>query len=197
VVEHHLPLWIKLLATAFVAVLAPVYARHYGWANFLWFSDIALFSCVAALWLESPLLASMMTVGVLLLESAWIVDFVWRLLIGRGLLGLTDYMFESRNPRFIRGLSLFHVAMPFLLLWMVSRLGYDRRAWLAQTLLTWGVLLITYFVTRPDDNINWAFGLGSKPQHRLPPPVYLVFLMLALPTVVYWPTHLLLTRLFS
>ncbi len=196
-VEHHLPLWIKLLATAFVAVLAPVYARHYGWANFLWFSDIALFSCVAALWLESPLLASMMTVGVLLLESAWIVDFAWRLLIGRGLLGLTDYMFESKNPRFIRGLSLFHVAMPFLLLWMVSRLGYDRRAWLAQTLLTWGVLLITYFVTRPDDNINWAFGLGSKPQHRLPPPAYLVFLMLALPIVVYWPTHLLLTRLFS
>jgi hypothetical protein len=197
VVEHHLPLWIKLLATAFVAVLAPVYARHYGWANFLWFSDIALFSCVAALWLESPLLASMMTVGVLLLESAWIVDFVWRLLIGRGLLGLTDYMFESRNPRFIRGLSLFHVAMPFLLLWMVSRLGYDRRAWLAQTLLTWGVLLITYFVTRPDDNINWAFGLGSKPQHRLSPPVYLVFLMLALPIVVYWPTHLALKHVFS
>jgi hypothetical protein len=197
VVEHHLPLWIKLLATAFVAVLAPVYARHYGWANFLWFSDIALFSCVAALWLESPLLASMMTVGVLLLESAWIVDFVWRLLIGRGLLGLTDYMFESRNPRFIRGLSLFHVAMPFLLLWMVSRLGYDRRAWLAQTLLTWGVLLITYFVTRPDDNINWAFGLGNKPQHRLSPPVYLVFLMLALPIVVYWPTHLALKHVFS
>lgn len=196
-VEHHLPLWIKLFATAFVAVLAPVYARHYGWANFLWFSDIALFSCVAALWLESPLLASMMTVGVLLLESAWIVDFVWRLLIGRGLLGLTDYMFESRNPRFIRGLSLFHVAMPFLLLWMVSRMGYDRRAWLAQTLLTWGVLLITYFVTRPDDNINWAFGLGSKPQRRLPPPVFLVFLMLALPILVYLPTHLVLTRLFS
>ena len=196
-VEHHLPLWIKLFATAFVAVLAPVYARHYGWANFLWFSDIALFSCVAALWLESPLLASMMTVGVLLLESAWVVDFVWRLLIGRGLLGLTDYMFESRNPRFIRGLSLFHVAMPFLLLWMVSRMGYDRRAWLAQTLLTWGVLLITYFVTRPDDNINWAFGLGSKPQRRLPPPVFLVFLMLALPILVYLPTHLVLTRLFS
>jgi hypothetical protein len=196
-VEHYLPLWIKLVATAFAAVLAPVYARHYGWANFLWFSDIALFSSVLALWLESSLLASMMAVGVLLLETVWIVDFAWRILIGRELLGLTNYMFESKNPRPIRALSLFHVAMPFLLVWMISRLGYDRRAWLAQTLLTWGVLLITYFVTRPDDNINWAFGLGNKPQHRLPAPAYLVFLMLALPSVVFWPTHVVLTRLFS
>jgi hypothetical protein len=160
--EGHLPLSLKLLATAFVAVLAPVYARHYGWANFLWFSDIALFSSVLALWLESSLLASMMTVGVLLLESAWIVDFTWGVVSRRALWGLTGYMFDSRNPRFIRGLSLFHVAMPVLLLWLVSRLGYDRRAWLAQTLLTWAVLLVTYVVTRPDDNINWSSGSAAS-----------------------------------
>ncbi|HET8575501.1 MAG TPA: membrane-associated protein [Methylomirabilota bacterium] len=195
--EPHLPLSIKLLATAFVTALVPVYARHYGWANFLWFSDIALFVSVAALWLESPLLASMMTVAVGALECAWMVDFAWRVVLGRGLLGLTNYMFDARNPRFIRGLSLFHVVMPVLLLWMVARLGYDRRAFVLQTLLTWVVLLVTYCCTRPEDNINWAFGLGSKPQQRVPPLVHLVFLMLALPAVVYWPTHLALRYLFS
>src|SRR2546423_14580012 len=36
--------------------LVPVYVRQYGWRNFLWFSDVALFVTIAALWLENALL---------------------------------------------------------------------------------------------------------------------------------------------
>ena len=32
-----IPLWIKLLYTAFMAVLIPVYLHHYGPTNFLYF----------------------------------------------------------------------------------------------------------------------------------------------------------------
>ena len=60
-----IPLWIKLGYTVFVGVLVPVYLRHYGPANFLWFSDIALFMLVAALWWENRLLASMAALAVL------------------------------------------------------------------------------------------------------------------------------------
>src|SRR6266699_236026 len=63
-----LPLWVKVAHTLFVAVLVPVYWRRYGPGNFLWFSDLALFGALAALWLESPLLASMQAVSVSLLE---------------------------------------------------------------------------------------------------------------------------------
>lgn len=191
-----LPFHLKIFATLFLSILTPAYAAHYGWANFLWMSDIALFGSVLALWLESPLIASMMAVGVLVLEAAWIIDFFWHLLTQRSLLGLSDYMFEPR-PIFIRGLSLFHLMLPPLLLWMVWRLGYDSRAWLMQTILTWILLTATYLFTNPTHNINWAFGPGNKPQQLLPPMVYLILVMVSVPLVVYLPTHLLLTHLFG
>jgi hypothetical protein len=191
-----IPLWIKIAHTAFVVVLVPPYLRHYGAANFLWFSDIALFAMAPGLWLESPLIASMMAVGVLLLELTWNVDSFGRLMSGRSLIGLADYMFDARLPRWLRALSLFHVALPVLLLWTIGRLGYDPRALPAQTALAELVLVVTYVVTDPSKNVNWVFGPRSKPQRRIPPLAYLALYMLLLPVVVYWPTHLLLRRIF-
>ena len=37
-----IPLAVKILYTLFVCVVLPTYWRHYGPANFLWFSDLAL-----------------------------------------------------------------------------------------------------------------------------------------------------------
>lgn len=191
-----IPLWIKVLYTLFVCVLVPVYWLEYGPQNFLWFSDIALLTTAAALWLENPLLASMMTVAVALPELAWNVDFFGRLLTGHHVLDLSRYMFDTRIPRYLRALSLFHVVLPVLLVWMTHRLGYDRRAWAAQTLLALIVLPLTYAITDPAENINWVHGLGSKPQTWLPPSAYLAMLMALFPIVVYLPTHILLLRFF-
>jgi hypothetical protein len=185
---------VKVLCTLFVAILVPFYWRHYGVANFLWFSDIALFLAVIALWAESPLLASMQAVSVALLEFLWIADFLWRLITGSHLVAISEYMFKPENPLFIRALSLSHLFLPFLLLWMVYRLGYDSRAWIAQTLLAWVVLPVSYWVSKPSDNVNWVFGL-KEPQKQIAPKLYLAFLMLAFSLVVYLPTHLALQYL--
>lgn len=192
-----IPVWIKIATTLFVIVLVPVYWAHYGPANFLWFSDIALLTAVAALWLESRFLAGTMAVGVLLLELTWNIDFFVRLLTGAEPIGLAGYMFDSSKPRYLRGLSLFHLFLPILLVWMVARLGYDRRAFLAQTLLAWIVLPISYFFTDPSKNINWIFGPRSEPQTWMPPILYLALLMLFLPVLVYLPTHLVLEKRFG
>jgi hypothetical protein len=183
--------WLKVSLTLFVSILVPFYWRHYGPANFLWFSDIALFLALVALWAESPLLASMQAVSVTLLEFLWIVDFLWRLISGSHLVGISEYMFKPENPLFIRALSLFHFFLPLLLLWMVYRLGYDSRAWFAQTLLAWVVLPISFWVSKASDNVNWVFGL-KEPQKLVAPKLYLAFLMLAFSLVVYLPTHLAL-----
>lgn len=187
------PLPMKLGYAAFLVVLVPVYWRAYGPSNFLWLSDLALFGTTAAVIVESPLLASMAAVGVLPLELAWNLDFATR---GR-LLGLASYMFDPAKPLGLRALSLFHVALPPTLLWLLARLGYDRRAFLLQTLLVEGLLPLTYAVTEPRANINWVFGPGPKQQHLLPPPVYLALEMGAIPLVAMWPTHRLLKRLFD
>jgi hypothetical protein len=189
-----IPLWIKIVYTLFAVITVAVYAVKYPLGNFLWFSDIALVLTVPALWLESSLLASMMAVGVLLPEGFWNAGYFGRLLTGKRLEGLTDYMFDVRKPRYLRALSLFHVFLPVLLVWMVSRLGYAPQALMAQTILAWIVLLLTYWLTDPSLNVNWVFG----PEKRtwLPPLGHLAFLMIAYPVLLYLPTHLLLRALF-
>ncbi len=191
-----IPLWIKALYTLFILVLVPVYWAHHGPKNFLWFSDIALLTTGVALWLENSLLASMMTLAVLLPELAWNLDFFWRLSTRRDLFGMSSYMFDAVTPRYLRGLSLFHVPLPIGLVALVHRLGYDRRAWLLQSLAALFVLPLTYALTGPDENINWVYGLG-KPQSRLPRWAYLVLLIVAFSLVLYLPPHLALSHLPS
>lgn len=186
-----IPLWIKLLYSSFLCVLVPVYWWHYGPANFLWGCDIALFFVLAALWLERPLPSSMMAIGILPFEILWVVDF----LAGSQLIGMASYMFETERPLYLRGLSLFHIVVPGILIFLLRRLGYDPRALPAQTLLIWIVLPLTYLVTDPADNINMAFGFGFEPQTRMPALLHLVVEMILVPIVVCWPMHRLLQRL--
>jgi hypothetical protein len=188
---------VKLAYTVLVVIIVPVYWRHYGWRNFLWFSDIALFTVGAALWLESALLVSMMAVGVLLPELLWMASFFGRLLFGVRASGLADYMFDVRNPLPVRALSLFHVVLPVVIVWLLARWGYDSRALVAQTLLAWIVLPVTYAVLRPgDENVNWVRGYGS---HRLPiPPLaHLALLMAGFPLLIHMPAHFVLDALFG
>jgi hypothetical protein len=87
--------------------------------------------------------------------------------------------------------------MPLVLLWMLNTLGYDPRALLAQTALAWVILPVTYAVTKPEENINWVFGPGGRPQRRLAPGVYLLLVLVVFPLIVYVPTHFLLRAVFG
>jgi hypothetical protein len=192
-----IPLWLKLFYTLFVCLIAAVNWVQYGPGNFLWFSDIALLVTAPALWLESPLLASMMALAVLLLELAWSVDLFVRLITGASLTGLSAYMFDPKISLPIRAVSLFHLPLPVVLLWMLYRLGYDSRALVAQTVLAWIVLLLSYLLTDRSENVNWVYGFGDKRQKWMPPSVHVILLMILLPLAIYLPSHLLLKRIFG
>lgn len=154
------PLWLTLVYALGVPVIAATYWHAYGPTNFLWLSDVALAFTFLALVTGNPLLASMPAVGVLPLELAWTIDF----LTGGRLIGLAAYMFDPKLPLFLRSLSVFHLALPPTLLFLLSRVGYDERPPIYQTLLTWFLLVVTYLATDPERNINWVFGPGSTPQ---------------------------------
>ena len=53
--QHKIPLAVKLIYTAFMAVLIPFYLKEYGPTNFLYFCDVALFFTLAAVWTEKPI----------------------------------------------------------------------------------------------------------------------------------------------
>lgn len=201
------PLWVKVPYTAFVAVLVPYYWRTYGPLNFLWFCDIALLVTLAALWLESRFLFSMQAIAITLPQLLWVVDFTAHL-AGIQLLGVAAYMFDPKIPLFVRGLSSFHGWLPLLLLWALWRLGYDRRAVPAQTLVALVLLPICFFFTpRPPApvghptaavNLNWVFGPGEAVvQAWMAPGLYLVLQMAFWPIVIYLPTHFALKKLWG
>lgn len=194
-----IPLWLKLGYTFLATGILVVYWFRYGPGNYLWFSDIALILTIPALWLESSLLAGMMVVSVLLPETLWNLSFFSRLLTGIRITGLTDYMFESQRPLHLRALSLFHIPLPILLVWLVRELGYDPRSLPLMTLFAWLVLPLTRTLTNPYKNVNWVHGPGGEGvrQTRLHPLVYLGLLMIGFPAVVYLPTHFLLLALFG
>jgi len=188
-------LW-KIGYSAFVALVCAIWLRHYGARNFLWFSDIAFIGAVPAMWLESATLASVLAVAVLLPEILWNVDFVGRLLLRRRITGLTDYMFEPERPRLLRGLSLFHVPLPLVLLWMVHAYGYDAQAGLVGAIVLAAIVLPwSRAVSGPQRNINWTYGLGSA-RTRLAPSVYMALLFAGFVILVFIPTHYLLQAIF-
>ncbi|GMR18615.1 MAG: hypothetical protein BMS9Abin33_1041 [Gammaproteobacteria bacterium] len=193
-----IPFWVKLCYTGFVVVLVPAYWWQYGPANFMWASNLALLITLLGLWLESSLLVSMMALSVLIPELGWAIDFTIRLIAGPEVISFpgTRYMFDPGIPLFVRGLSLYHFALPIFLLWAIHRLGYHRKALMCQTLLSWTVLPFSYLVSKPAANINWVFGFMDPPQQWLPAVAFVLFLMALYPLLLFLPTYLLLRRVF-
>src|SRR4051794_10287235 len=87
-----IPLAVKLVYTAFVAVLVPYYWVTYTPWNFLFFCDVALLMALVALWREDSLLASIPAVGITLPQLLWVLD----LLAGGRVVGMTTYMFDPK-----------------------------------------------------------------------------------------------------
>ena len=165
-----IPFWLKLAFTAFMFVLVPVYWANYGPTNFLYFCDLALFLVLAGIWTESPLLVSLPAVGILLPQMLWCLDFLVELCGGR-LTGLTSYMSDPNRSLFLRGLSLFHGWLPFLVYYLVKKLGYDRRALVGWIAIATVVCLVAYFFLPPPGTRAWRpenpaqYQLRFRPHH--------------------------------
>jgi hypothetical protein len=197
------PLALKLAYTAFMAVLLPVYWYYYGPTNFLYFCDTALIIILIAIWPENAFAISICAVGILIPQAYWVIDFLVNA-AGYSLTGMTDYMFDAQqHSLFLRGLSLFHGWLPFLLVYLVWQLGYDRRAVWGWTALAWVWLSVCFFLMPPPTpdpglipvNINYVWGMSDHAaQSWVPAYVWFGGLMIGLPLLIFAPTHLLLAR---
>lgn len=198
----------KVAYTAFVALHVTVNLEFYGPLGLLWTCDVAVLVLLVAIWIESRLLVSIEALAVLLPLLLWGVDLAYRLAMGHGhyLLGFAGYMFDPRVPTKIRALSTFHIWLPLMVVYLLLRLGYDRRALVVQSAIV-TVLLITCRLisppqpatpARPGVNVNWVYGPSDvAPQHAMPSAVYLLLMVLLYPVVIYLPTHLVLCALFA
>jgi len=107
-----------------------------------------------------------------------------------------------------RALSFFHFWLPMLILYLVWKLGYDKRALLGWTLIAWAAMLISYYLLpAPGDaldfanqpnNVNYVFGPnGDMRQTWMSETGWFAVMMVGLPTLIYAPTHACLGYLVS
>ena len=187
---RNIPLAVKLVYLLWMVIWVPVYWVFNGPENFLWLCDLANIILLFALCLESSLLMSSQAAGVLLIQLVWVLDFLSAWLLGSHLTGGTEYMFDPAQPRWLRAMSLFHIVIPPLLLWGVYRLGYDRRGWKLQVVIAWLLLPVSYLLADPALNINWVWRPFGLTQSLMSPQAFVLFMMLAYPVIVVFPTHL-------
>ena len=193
--KHRFAAWQRWTAVLWLLVWIPAYWRTWGPSNFLQLCDVAVMLTCIGIWSGSRLLLSSQAVGSLLVDLAWTLDAAWRLLLGRHLLGGTEYLFDAHYPLWVRLLSLFHVAMPPLLLWANHRGGYEGKGFALECAITALVFAAARF-TDPAKNMNFAFTDPFFHRAWGPPPVHVGVSVLFMAVVVYWPTHLFLKRLF-
>lgn len=200
-----IPLALKIAYTAFLAVMIPVYWANYGPTNFLYFCDVSLLLTLVGIWRENALLVSLPAVGILLPQALWCIDFLVQLFGGK-MTGMTGYMFDADRSLFLRGLSFFHGWLPFLLFYLVRKLGYDKRALWGWTAISVALCLIAYFLLPPAGavladpklprNVNYVFGMDdAKPQQWMPPLAYLGAWIAALFGIAFVPTHFVLKKI--
>lgn len=176
-----------------LAVWIPAYWHTWGAVNFLHFCDIAVVFTCAGFVFNSTLLISSQAVASLLVDAAWIADVLWKISFGHYLLGGTEYMFDSHYALWVRLLSLFHIAMPVLLLWAIWRYGYDRRGLLLQLAIAFVAFVASRF-TSPSLNMNYAFTDPFFHRQWGPAPTHVLVIFAFMLFVVYLPAHFALIK---
>jgi Flp pilus assembly protein TadB len=71
--HRRVPYSVKLLYSAFVAIVVPLYWVTYSPWNFLYFCDVALLVTAMAIWIESPLLVSTQAVAIVAMQTLWVI----------------------------------------------------------------------------------------------------------------------------
>ena len=191
-----IPRWLQWAALVWMLIWFPIYWRTWGASNFVHLCDVAVILTAIGIWTNSGLLISSQAVSALLVDMAWALDAGWRLFTGHNLIGGTEYLFDASQPLWIRLLSLYHLVLPVLLLWLLYRLGYDRRGWALQSAIALPVFIASRFTT-PLENLNFAFADPFFKRQWGPAPVHLAVTWLFMVFVVYLPTHLFLMRVFA
>jgi len=193
--SRKLPVWMRAVALVWLVFWFVVYWRSWGPLNFLHFCDISvIFACIGFI-AESPLLISSQAVASLVVDAAWTLDAGWTVVFGHHLIGGTEYLFDPSHALWVRLLSLFHIALPVLLLWAVHRLGYDRRGFPLQLAIALPAFIASRFAPAAQ-NLNYAYADPFFHRSWGPAPVHIIVIFLFMLLVPYLPTHLILKRLF-
>jgi hypothetical protein len=178
---------------AWLAVWIPAYWHAWGWQNFLHLCDIAVILSCAGIIFGNRLLISSQTLATLIPGFVWCLDAGWRVAFGHSLFGGTEYLWDASHPLWIRMLSLFHIALPVLLVALCIRVGFDRRALVFQSGITLALLAISRWIGAVS-NINYTFFDPVFHRQLGPAPIHITIIFAGILLLFYLPAHVFLRR---
>jgi hypothetical protein len=189
------PAWVRWTALIWLCVWLTIYLKFWGPTTFFFLCDIAVILTCVGLFTGNALLLSSQAVSSLVIDTAWMLDIATKLIFNRHLIGGTDYFFDPNYPLWVRLFSLFHVVMPFVLIYAVRRTGYDRRALSLQFVIATVTMIASRFAD-PYKNINFVFADPIVHRQWGPVPIHVFAMLAGLTIVIYTPTHAVLSRIF-
>ena len=184
------------LGALWLLVYLPTYHSAYGAFNFLFLCNIGVILTAIGLIVRSRLLLSSQAVAAPVIAVVWAVDAVWKLATGDFLYGGTEYLWDSAYPLFARLLSLYHIAWPLLLWWVLRRIGYDPRGWPLQAGIAALAILAGRLLVPAADNVNFAWIDPFFGRQLGPTPLHLLICWGLLSGIAYGATHWGLRRMF-
>lgn len=187
----------KYFLTIFIIIQVPIYWHYYGFENFLWLSDIGLFLTAIALWDKSRKIMSFAAVGIFVVEFVWAIDFFVDLFLNINLIDLSDYMFDTKYPLFLRLISLFHILTPSMWILYLREFGYYKKAVYYFVIFYWINITLVYFFTTPSENINWVFVPTVHKWSSISQEIWVILLMVLYPALIVLPTHYIFKKLFK
>jgi hypothetical protein len=190
------PAWASLVLL-WLLIYIPAYADSYGFWHFLQLCNLGVLISSMGLLTRNGLLISSQAIATPVIALLWLSDFFSKLLTGHFIHGGTAYMWDENISLITRVLSLYHLALPAMLLWFVAKNGYEKSAWKLQSVFAIGVLLIGLYVAPASENLNYVYHwpgghvlYGQTSLHAC-----LSFSILI--GFVYWPTHRLLMLIYG
>jgi len=186
---------LRWVAAAWMVVWLPAYVKVWGWANLLHLCDAAVILTCAGLWVGSARLISSQAVSALAAGVLWTANILTRLLTGKFFASGSEYMWDARFPLWVRLLSLFHVLLPCALIWGIWKLGYERRALQVQAGIAAALIVASRFLPA-ELNMNWAYRDPLFGRTWGPGAVHVAMIWAGAVGLLYWPTHLVLGRIF-
>jgi hypothetical protein len=193
----HVPLAGRIGFTVWMLIWVPIILAAQGPQNFLWLCNFAKFLILYSVWTGNLLLISSQAGTMVLVGLVWTLDLMVSLALGSSPTGFTDYMLNPELALSARLASLYHIGVPIFLIWLLLRVGYDRRGWYLQCVIGAVAVIGAWLLTEPRRNINWVYQPFGLDQPPLPEPVWVAVLVLALPLLIYLPGHFLVSWILS
>ncbi len=187
---------LRWFALAWLAIWIPAYWRVWGWQNFLHLCDIAVILSCAGIIFGNRLLISSQALATLVAGIVWGLDAGWRVVFHHHLIGGTEYLWDASKPLWVRLLSLFHVALPILLVALCARIGYDRRALALQSAITLGLMGISRWMGAAY-NLNYTFLDPVLRRALGPAPLHFAIIFACAVLLFCLPAHVVLAWMFS